>query len=74
MDPAQSLHSFALTMNTLLSRVYAPIAFITLSGHYPDQAALSQAGSTLAGTMSLLTLLLLSQWWLGRKPKPASVR
>ena len=68
------IRSFAMTMNTLLSRVYAPIAFIALGPHYPDQAALFQAASTLTGTMSVLTLLLLSQWWLDRKPKPAIAR
>ncbi|MFI5591310.1 DUF2306 domain-containing protein [Amycolatopsis sp. NPDC051758] len=67
------IRSFAMTMNTLLSRVYAPIAFITL-GPYYSEAALFQAASTLAGTLSLLTLLLLSQWWLDRKPKPAIAR
>jgi uncharacterized membrane protein YozB (DUF420 family) len=68
------VRSFAMTMNTLLSRVYAPIAFLSLSSSYPDHVSLIQAASTASGTMSLLTLLLLSQWWLDRKPKPASVR
>jgi len=67
------IRSFAMTMNTLLSRVYAPIAFITL-GPYYSEAALFQAASTLSGTLSLLTLLLFSQWWLDRKPKPAIAR
>ncbi|MFJ7212135.1 DUF2306 domain-containing protein [Amycolatopsis sp. NPDC098790] len=62
------VRSFAMAMNTLLSRVYAPIAFLTLAPHYPDQAVLFQTASTLAGTMSVLTLLLLSQWWLDRRP------
>ncbi|KDN16165.1 DUF2306 domain-containing protein [Amycolatopsis rifamycinica] len=68
------VRSFAMTMNTLLSRVYAPFAFLGLGPWYPEQGALIQAASTLAGTMSVLTLLLLSQWWLDRKPKPASAR
>ncbi len=68
------IRSFAMTINTLLSRVYVPLAFLGLSPWYPDQASLIQAASTLSGTMSLLTLLLLSQWWLDRNPKPASVR
>ncbi|MEU8635109.1 DUF2306 domain-containing protein [Amycolatopsis sp. NPDC048633] len=68
------IRSFAMTMNTLLSRVYAPLAFLGLRPFYPDQASLIQAASTLSGTMSLLSLLLLSQWWLDRKPKPAIAR
>jgi hypothetical protein len=68
------IRSFAMTMNTLLSRVYAPLAFLGLGPFYPDKAALIQAASTLSGTMSLLSLLLLSQWWLDRKPKPAIAR
>ncbi|WP_206785131.1 DUF2306 domain-containing protein [Amycolatopsis sp. MtRt-6] len=64
------IRSFAMTMNTLLSRVYAPFAFLGLGPWYPDEDVLIQAASTLSGTMSVLTLLLLSQWWLDRKPKP----
>jgi hypothetical protein len=68
------IRSFAMTMNTLLSRVYAPLAFLSLGPFYPDKGALIQAASTLTGTLSLFTLLLVSQWWLDRKPKPATAR
>ncbi|MBE8518179.1 DUF2306 domain-containing protein [Amycolatopsis sp. H6(2020)] len=67
------VRSFAMTMNTLLSRVYAPLAFLGLAPWYPEQGALIQAASTLAGTMSVLTLLLLSQWWLDRTPKKPAI-
>lgn len=68
------IRSFAMAMNTLISRVYAPIGFLSLASFYPDKGELIQAASTLSGTMGLLTLLLLSQWWLDRKPKRAIAR
>jgi hypothetical protein len=60
-----------MTMNTLLSRVYAPIAFLALGPHYPGIATLMPAAATLSGTLSLFTLLLFSQWWIDRKPASA---
>jgi hypothetical protein len=51
-----------------------PLAFLSLGPFYPDKGALIQAASTLTGTLSLFTLLLVSQWWLDRKPKPATAR
>jgi hypothetical protein len=47
--------------------VYAPIAFLALGPHYPGAATLIPA----AATLSLFTLLLVSQWWLDRKPASA---
>ncbi|MEA5358837.1 DUF2306 domain-containing protein [Amycolatopsis sp., V23-08] len=65
------IRSFAMTMNTLLSRVYAPIAFLALGPHYSGMETLMPAAATLSGTLSLFTLLLVSQWWLDRKPASA---
>jgi CDP-diglyceride synthetase len=64
------IRSFAMTMNILLSGVYAP-AFLSIGPHYADMAALMPAAATLSGTLSLFTLLLLSPWWLDRKPASA---
>lgn len=36
------IRSFAMAMNTVLSRIYAPIAFIALAPHCPGEAVLSQ--------------------------------
>ncbi|MEV5715530.1 DUF2306 domain-containing protein [Amycolatopsis mediterranei] len=69
------IRSFAMTMNTLTSRALSPIAFLLVMPRVEDKSELILSAGTLSAGLSILSLLLLSQWWLDRKPKkPATAR
>ncbi|WP_103336772.1 DUF2306 domain-containing protein [Amycolatopsis sp. CA-126428] len=69
------IRSFAMTMSTLTSRALSPIAFLLVMPRVDDKSELILTAGTLSAVLSILSLLLLSQWWLDRKPKkPASAR
>jgi uncharacterized membrane protein YozB (DUF420 family) len=68
------VRSFAMTMNTLMTRALSPIGFLVVMPRVADKDSLILDAATVSGVLSVLSLLLLSQWWLDRKPKPASVR
>ncbi|MEV6444629.1 DUF2306 domain-containing protein [Amycolatopsis sp. NPDC051716] len=69
------IRSFAMTMSTLTSRALSPIAFLLVMPRVDDKNELILTAGTLSAVLSILSLLLLSQWWLDRKPKkPASAR
>lgn len=65
------VRSFAMTMNTLMSRALSPIAFLLVMPRIEDKEELILTAGTLSAVLSVLTLLLLSQWWLDRKPATA---
>ncbi|SRR6184192_3111574 len=70
------IRSFAMCMHTLLTRALSPLGFLLVMPRMgDDQGAMILSAATVSGVLSVLTLLLLSQWWLDRKPKkPATVR
>ncbi|HEY3464919.1 MAG TPA: DUF2306 domain-containing protein [Amycolatopsis sp.] len=65
------VRSFAMTMNTLMSRALSPIAFLLVMPRVEDKEELILTAGTLSAVLSVLSLLLLSQWWLDRKPATA---
>lgn len=65
------VRSFAMTMNTLMSRALSPIAFLLVMPRVDDKEELILTAGTLSAVLSVLSLLLLSQWWLDRKPATA---
>ncbi|MFB9688151.1 DUF2306 domain-containing protein [Amycolatopsis plumensis] len=69
------IRSFAMCMNTLMTRALSPVSFLLLMPRIEDKETLILNAATLSGSLSVVTLLLLSQWWLDRTPKkPASAR
>ncbi|MEV6880095.1 DUF2306 domain-containing protein [Amycolatopsis sp. NPDC051128] len=68
------VRSFAMCMSTLMSRALSPLAFLIVMPRSADKEALILNAATLSAVLSVLILLLLSQWWLDRKPKPATAR
>jgi uncharacterized membrane protein YozB (DUF420 family) len=69
------IRSFAMCMNTLMSRALSPLGFLLVLPRGGDKETMILSAATVSGVLSVLTLLLLSQWWLDRKPKkPASAR
>ncbi|WP_166639874.1 DUF2306 domain-containing protein [Amycolatopsis sp. SID8362] len=69
------IRSFAMCMNTLMSRALSPLGFLLVMPRGGDKDTMILSAATVSGALSILTLLLLSQWWLDRKPKtPASAR
>jgi uncharacterized membrane protein YozB (DUF420 family) len=68
------IRSFAMTMNTLMSRALSPLGFLVVMPRVEDKTELILSAATVSGVLSVLALLLLSQWWLDRKPKPATGR
>ncbi|WP_410669912.1 DUF2306 domain-containing protein [Amycolatopsis sp. cmx-4-68] len=68
------IRSFAMTMHTLMTRALSPLGFLVVMPRVDDKTELILDAATVSGVLSILTLLLLSQWWLDRKPKPASAR
>lgn len=65
------IRSFAMTMNTLMTRVLSPVSFLLVMPRVEDKTEMILAAATLSAPLSLLVLLLLSQWWLDRKPASA---
>ncbi|WP_410636853.1 DUF2306 domain-containing protein [Amycolatopsis sp. lyj-346] len=68
------VRSFAMCMSTLMSRALSPLAFLIVMPRGGDEETMILNAATLSAVLSVLVLLLLSQWWLDRKPKPASAR
>ncbi|GHF98072.1 MULTISPECIES: DUF2306 domain-containing protein [Amycolatopsis] len=69
------IRSFAMCMNTLMTRALSPVSFLLLMPRIEGKETLILNAATLSGSLSVVTLLLLSQWWLDRTPKkPASAR
>jgi uncharacterized membrane protein YozB (DUF420 family) len=69
------IRSFAMTMHTLMTRALSPFGFLLVMPRISDKTELILNAATVSGVLSVLSLLLLSQWWLDRKPKkPASAR
>ncbi|WP_290053168.1 DUF2306 domain-containing protein [Amycolatopsis solani] len=69
------IRSFAMCMNTLMSRALSPLGFLLVLPRGGDKGAMILSAATVSASLSILTLLLLSQWWLDRKPKkPATAR
>ncbi|MDQ7807757.1 DUF2306 domain-containing protein [Amycolatopsis sp. A133] len=68
------IRSFAMTMHTLMTRALSPLGFLVVMPRVEAKTELILSAATVSGVLSLLALLLLSQWWLDRKPKRASAR
>ncbi len=68
------VRSFAMCMNTLMTRALSPLGFLLVLPRGGDKETLILSAATVSAALSLLTLLLLSQWWLDRTPKRASGR
>lgn len=68
------IRSFAMCMNTLMTRALSPIGFLVVMPRGGDKETMILSAATVSAALSILTLLLLSQWWLDRHPKPASAR
>lgn len=70
------VRSFAMCLNTLMTRALSPLGFLLVMPRAgADQDAMILSAAAVSGVLSVLTLLVLSQWWLDRKPKkPATAR
>ncbi|WP_372508538.1 DUF2306 domain-containing protein [Amycolatopsis iheyensis] len=68
------IRSFAMCMNTLMTRALSPVGFLLVMPRGGDKGTMILTAATVSAVLSVLSLLLLSQWWLDRKPKPASAR
>ncbi len=68
------IRSFAMCMNTLMTRALSPVGFLLVLPRGGDKTTLILSAATVSAVLSVLLLLLLSQWWLDRHPKPASGR
>lgn len=68
------IRSFAMCMNTLMSRALSPVGFLLVLPRGLDKETTILNAATVSAALSVLLLLLLSQWWLDRHPKPASAR
>ncbi|GAB3717612.1 DUF2306 domain-containing protein [Amycolatopsis oliviviridis] len=67
------IRSFALTNLIILSRVIGPIAMVTLEPHVPtvfggSGLAYLQAVSGITAWLSLTLVLIVTQWYLDRRP------
>jgi uncharacterized membrane protein YozB (DUF420 family) len=68
------IRSFAMCMNTLMTRALSPLGFLLVMPRMgDDKDAMILSAATVSGVLSVLTLLLLSQWWLDRKPKKPAI-
>ncbi|MGW3959032.1 DUF2306 domain-containing protein [Amycolatopsis sp. NPDC005003] len=68
------IRSFAMCMNTLMSRALSPIGFLIVLPRGGSLETMIMSAGTISAALSVVTLLLLSQWWLDRHPTPAIVR
>ncbi|WP_370972972.1 DUF2306 domain-containing protein [Amycolatopsis sp. cg9] len=68
------VRSFAMCMNTLMTRALSPLGFLLVLPRGGDKETMILSAATVSAVLSVLTLLLLSQWWLDRTPKRASGR
>ncbi|HET6708207.1 DUF2306 domain-containing protein [Amycolatopsis sp.] len=64
------IRSFAMCMNTLMSRALSPLGFLLVLPRGGDEETMILDAATVSAVLSVLSLLLLSQWWLDRKPRP----
>ena len=67
------IRGFAMTMNTLVTRLYTPFLIIAFGPRLHTTFAgtekwVSQTISAMSAGLSLVTLLVLSQLWLDRRP------
>jgi len=67
------VRSFAMTMHTLLTRALSPLGFLVVMPRIADKTEMILSAATVSGVLSVLTLLLLSQWWLDRTPKKPAI-
>jgi hypothetical protein len=65
------IRSFAMCMNTLMTRALSPVGFLVVLPRGLDKEAMILSAATVSAVLSVLTLLLLSQWWIERKPATA---
>lgn len=66
------IRSFALTVSIISNRIWGVVAFFALDGRIPEEAM----PHTIAGIstwMGWTVPLLISQWWLERKPRRRAV-
>ena len=62
------IRSFAMCMNTLMTRALSPVGFLVVMPRGLGKEAMILSAATVSAALSVLTLLLLSQWWIERKP------
>nr|WP_244885534.1 DUF2306 domain-containing protein [Amycolatopsis vancoresmycina] len=65
------VRSFAMCMNTLMTRALSPVGFLLVLPRGGDKTTMILTAAAVSGVLSVLSLLLLSQWWLERKPASA---
>ncbi|MFD9962122.1 DUF2306 domain-containing protein [Amycolatopsis sp. NPDC058986] len=67
------IRSFAMAMNTLLTRFYGPFVFMAIGSGKDTRFGgndqwFTDVSSATSAALSLFTLLVVSQWWLERRP------
>ncbi|WP_103355416.1 DUF2306 domain-containing protein [Amycolatopsis sp. CA-128772] len=65
------IRSFAMCMNTLMTRALSPVGFLVVLPRGLDKETMILSAATVSAALSVVSLLLLSQWWLERKPASA---
>lgn len=72
------IRSFALTIGIITNRLWGAVCFLVLSPQVDttfggSEEAMAQASAGITTWFSWVTMLLVAQWWLERKPaKPAT--